>query len=107
MHPEDLTALGLEDGDSVNVESRHGTIEGIVEADSSLRLGLVSMTHAFGDAPATKAPQRESGSNTSILTNVEEDYDPISGIPRMSAVPVRVTPVRASPSLRTTAAVPH
>jgi anaerobic selenocysteine-containing dehydrogenase len=93
MHPEDLAALGLTDGDRVALESRHGSIEGFVEPDETLRRGLVSMTHAFGDAPGAKAELRKQGANTSILTSVEEDWDPISGIPRMSAVPVRVTPL--------------
>ncbi|MGE0384329.1 MAG: hypothetical protein AB7Q97_06320 [Gammaproteobacteria bacterium] len=49
------------------------------------------MTHAFCDLPALGADFRRHGSNTSQLTSVEEDYDRWSGIPRMSAVPVRVS----------------
>ncbi|MGE0384332.1 MAG: molybdopterin-dependent oxidoreductase [Gammaproteobacteria bacterium] len=91
MHPADLDALGLGGGDTVRIESAHGTIPGIAQPDPTLRRGLVSMTHAFGDLPALGADFRRHGSNTSQLTSVEEDYDRWSGIPRMSAVPVRVS----------------
>jgi hypothetical protein len=30
------------------------------------------------------------GSNTGRLTSVERDYDPFSGLPRMSDIPVRM-----------------
>jgi anaerobic selenocysteine-containing dehydrogenase len=90
MHPEDLARLGLADGDLVQVASPHGSVKAVVEADDSLRQGVVSMTHAFGDLPADGADVRRVGSNTGALLSVEDDYDHHSGIPRMSAVPVRV-----------------
>ena len=50
------------------------------------------MSHAFGDAPVAgdAGDVREVGSNTGALTSVERDYDPYSGLPRMSDIPVRV-----------------
>jgi anaerobic selenocysteine-containing dehydrogenase len=92
MHPDDLRELGLTSGDVVRISSRHGWIHGIVEADDTLRRGLVSMSHAFGDLPKSNADFRLVGSNTSQLTSVEDDYDRYSGIPRMSGVPVQVLP---------------
>jgi anaerobic selenocysteine-containing dehydrogenase len=91
MHPADLTELGLASGDVVEVTSRHGSIPAIVEADDTLRRGLVSISHAFGDLPKDREQFRKVGSNTSQLTSVEDDFDRFSGIPRMSSVPVRVT----------------
>jgi anaerobic selenocysteine-containing dehydrogenase len=93
MHPEDLDALGLRSGEAVDIRSRHGSIPGIVEADKTLRRGLVSMAHAYGNAPSRPAPVRDVGSNTSGLTSVDDDFDRYSGIPRMSAVPVSVRAV--------------
>jgi len=91
MHPGDLERLDLTSGDDVLITSAHGGVPAIVEADDSLRPGLVSMTHAFGDLPASGVGVRKAGSNTGALISVEDDYDRYSGIPRMSAVPVRVT----------------
>jgi hypothetical protein len=74
----------------VEITSPHGSILGIVEPDPTLRRGLVSMTHSFGDVPGRERELRRIGSNTSQLTSVESDYDRFTGMPRMSDVPVRV-----------------
>jgi anaerobic selenocysteine-containing dehydrogenase len=92
MHPLDLAALGVRPGDPVTIRSAHGSICAFVALDESLRRGLVSISHAFGGLPDEDEDPRQVGSNTSLLTSVEDDYDRYSGIPRMSAVPVRVDP---------------
>jgi anaerobic selenocysteine-containing dehydrogenase len=97
MHPEDLASLGISPGELIEIRSDHSTILGVAEAEENLKRGVVSMPHAFGDAPtdANDAKVREIGSNTGRLTSVERDYDPYSGIPRMSSIPVHVGPARA------------
>ena len=90
MHPSDLDDLGLGQGDVVTISSDHGSILGIVEKAPDLRRGVVSMAHAFGDTPERDAELREIGSNTGRLISVERDFDPYTGIPRMSAIPVTV-----------------
>jgi anaerobic selenocysteine-containing dehydrogenase len=90
LHPDDLQALGLRSGDEVEINSDSGSLDAIVAADPKLRPGLVSMTHAFGDAPVGETDIREVGSNTSLLTCVDRDYDRFTGMPRMSNVPVAV-----------------
>jgi len=89
MHPEDLDALGLSTGDVVDIESDHASIVGVVESEAGLRPGVVSMAHAFGDAPTPARPE-ERGSNTGRLSPVDRDYDPYTGIPRMSCIRVNV-----------------
>lgn len=90
MHPLDLVALGIEDGELITVSSCHGYLLARVEADDSLRKGLVSVVHGFGAAASSSGtdPELALGS-VSRLLNMDE-RDPISGIPRMSAVPVSV-----------------
>jgi anaerobic selenocysteine-containing dehydrogenase len=91
MHPEDLTNLGLSSGDTVLLSSPHSAIRGIVEPDASLLKGIISMTHAFGGNPGDDDDRvSEIGSNTGRLVSVESDYDPITGIPLMSNIPIRV-----------------
>jgi hypothetical protein len=50
------------------------------------------MPHAFGDAPGSRNDKnvREFGSNTGRLSSVDRNYDPYTGIPMMSAIPVNV-----------------
>jgi anaerobic selenocysteine-containing dehydrogenase len=93
LHPDDLAALGLTPGAEVLLRSRHGSIGGIVAADPRLRRGCVSMAHSFGVNPGEEDDVEAFGSNTGRLTNVAVDYDPITGIARMGALPVRIEPV--------------
>ena len=94
LHPAELERQGLEPGDVVEIHSPHARILGLVEADPSLREGLVSMSHSFGDTPDHDADVRAIGGNTGRLTSVERDYDRFSGLPRMSNIPVRVERTR-------------
>ena len=51
------------------------------------------MAHAWGDAPTEDARVRELGANTGRLSDTQRDFDPITGIPVMSAIPVNVRKV--------------
>jgi anaerobic selenocysteine-containing dehydrogenase len=90
MHPDDLAALGLAPGEIVEIHSDHAAILGVVDAAPDVRRGVISMAHSFGDAPEHDARVREIGGNTGRLVSVERDFDPHSGMPRMSAIPVNV-----------------
>jgi hypothetical protein len=48
------------------------------------------MSHAFGDAPELDDDVRTAGGNTGRLIYVEVEYDPYTGMPRMSNIPVRI-----------------
>ncbi len=90
MHPDDLRKLGISPGDLVTIRSAHDEVLGIVDADPGLRPGVVSMSHGFGDNPDVPADPFRSGASASRLVSVEDNYDPVSGIPRMGALPVQV-----------------
>lgn len=90
IHPDDLETLGLQEGDSARISSAHGSIPAKVEADSSLRPGLVAMAHAFGGLVEDDDRYLELGSNTGRLVSTEVDYDPITGMPRMGNIPVSI-----------------
>jgi anaerobic selenocysteine-containing dehydrogenase len=91
LHPEDLSMLGLAKGDVVEISSSHASILGVAEPAPEVRRGIVSMAHCFGEAPKRDADVREIGSNTSRLVDNERDFDPHTGIPRMSAIPVSIS----------------
>ena len=97
MNPEDMTRHGLSAGDVVHIRARNDAIVGIVEPEADLRPGVISMSHSFGSPGAGDEhddPQR--GSSTGRLSSHEVDYvESVSGIPRMSAIPVDV--ILASP----------
>ena len=91
LHPDDLEMLGLSKGDVVEIASSHASILGVAEPAPEVRRGVISMAHCYGEAPARDADVREIGSNTGRLIDNEHDFDPHTGIPRMSAIPVAVT----------------
>lgn len=90
MHPDDMAELGLSRGDIVEIESVRAAIRGVAEPAPDVRRGCISMTHAWGRSPGEDDDPRLAGSNTGRLTAVDQDFDPYTGIPRMSAIPVRV-----------------
>jgi anaerobic selenocysteine-containing dehydrogenase len=93
MHPDDLTVLGLSSGDAVTVTSRRASVTAVVEPDDTLRPGLVSMTHGFGDAPDRDSEFRQIGAPTGRLLDNEDLADPYVGMPRIGNIPVAVTPI--------------
>jgi len=91
MNPADLARLRLASGEAVEIRSARASIFGVVEADDSVKEGVVSMSHCFGDTPARDGEVRTIGGNTSRLTDNAVDYDRYSGQPRMSCIPVRIS----------------
>jgi anaerobic selenocysteine-containing dehydrogenase len=104
IHPSDLKELGIQSGEVIDVTSRHGSVQSIAKADDTLRPGVVAMTHSFGDLPEDSRDYRRVGSNSSQLTSVLDDFDRFTGMPRMSAVPVRITARNHAPGLAHTLA---
>ncbi len=94
LHPDDLTARGLRPGDVVRLVAARDQITCVVDADPSLRRGLVSMAHAFGGLPEEDHRFQELGSSTSRLLAADAGFERYSGQPRMSAVPVEIEPLR-------------
>jgi anaerobic selenocysteine-containing dehydrogenase len=90
MHPDDLAAEGMAAGDVIEIESAHASILAVVEPAPDVRRGVISMAHAFGDAPKYDSDVRTIGSNTGRLSSTSSHYQPISGLPMMSAIPVNV-----------------
>jgi anaerobic selenocysteine-containing dehydrogenase len=90
MHPADMSVLGLSDGDIVEVRSARASILGVVMEDPTLRPGLVSMAHAWGDAPDRDQDVRTVGGPTARLADLGDSFDPYSGQPIMSNIAVTV-----------------
>jgi anaerobic selenocysteine-containing dehydrogenase len=91
IHPQDMAANRLQDGSVVRIRSKNDEILGIAESDDTLRPGVVAMTHGYGArGPAAEKDPSLVGSNVNLLFHMD-DYDPITGMPRMSDIPVAVT----------------
>ena len=77
MHPDDMTALELEPGDFVTVESRRGKVSAAARRDIGIPRGAVFMPFAFVEAAAN------------LLTNPA--LDPFGKIPEYKYCAVRVS----------------
>jgi anaerobic selenocysteine-containing dehydrogenase len=92
LHPDDLDRIGVAPGDLVEIRSAYDAIVGVAEADPDLRAGVVAMSHGFGRNPDEDEDPRVDGANTNRLLRTDVEFDPVTGIPRMGALPVAVTP---------------
>ena len=81
----------------MQLTSARGSILGVAAAEPTLRRGLVAMAHSWGDVEERDDEVREIGGNTGRLADVGDAFDPYSGQPLMSNLPVRVA---ARPSER-------
>lgn len=89
LHPDDISALGFDVGETVRLQSEQGSIEVVVEADPGLRRGIVSMSHCFGGDPAEPPDAARHGGAVAKLVSVDERFDPLMGMPQMTGFAVR------------------
>jgi anaerobic selenocysteine-containing dehydrogenase len=93
LHPDDAAALGVTDGDRLSITTAQGEVFGQAELADDLRPGVISVAHGFPNQRGLSkdSPGQNPGTSVSALLDDETRYDPISGLPLMSAVPVRVS----------------
>jgi anaerobic selenocysteine-containing dehydrogenase len=89
MNPDDLAALGIPAGDFVTVTSDAGAIRLIAEADHTIRRGVVSILHGFGDLP-DQSDYLKRGVSPNLLISTDRDRETINAMPRMTAIPVAI-----------------
>ena len=93
MHPQDMAALGLTDGDPLEVSNEYGEVTALARSDDSLRPGVVAMTHGWGNqkTPGLRVANRYPGVNiNALLPNGPGSYEKLSNQAFMSGVPVSI-----------------
>ena len=93
MHPQDMAALGLTDGDPLEVSNEYGEVTALARSDNSLRPGVVAMTHGWGNqkTPGLRVANRYPGVNiNALLPNGPGSYEKLSNQAFMSGVPVAI-----------------
>jgi anaerobic selenocysteine-containing dehydrogenase len=78
LHPDDASDAGVADGDAATLRSEHGAVEVVVVVDERLRPGVVWLGHG------------RRGHTPGRLTSSVADVDPLTTMPRASALPVRI-----------------
>jgi anaerobic selenocysteine-containing dehydrogenase len=100
MNASHLGRLGLDSGDLVVIESAAGSIVAVAAATDEVQFGVISMSHCFGDSRLSREGVRSHGSNTGLLVSTDRSFDPITGMARQSAIPVRIRGLRRQPKSR-------
>jgi anaerobic selenocysteine-containing dehydrogenase len=90
INPDDMNDLGLAEGDIVEIESARATIKCVTIAAPDVRPGCLSVPHAWGGNPDEEDDPLGAGGNTGRLAFNDRDFDRRTGIPLMSAIPVRL-----------------
>jgi anaerobic selenocysteine-containing dehydrogenase len=89
LHSSDLAKLGIAPGELVTVRSSHGDMRARLQSDDTLRIGTISVVHGFGSRLREEESAVCDGCSVTRLVGMDE-MDPVSGIPRMSAIPVSI-----------------
>jgi len=89
VHPEDLADLGANPGELLTIASAAGSVVGVAEADPGIKRGVISMSHSWGGLALTDEKVREIGAPTNRLVSSDDGTDRITGLPVMSAIPIR------------------
>ena len=92
MHPEDMQARNINDGDKVDVSSRVGTVSVEVKASEDMMAGVVSLPHGWGhqrDGVQLDIATEQGGVSVNDLTD-EKLFDVVSGNAALNGVPVKV-----------------
>ena len=92
MNPADIAEMGINSGDMIRVSSEVTTIEVIVEADETLRRGILSMTHGYGTLPEENDYKRDGIAANMLISTDRKHVQTINAMPRMTAFAIHVSP---------------
>ncbi|OHV48378.1 molybdopterin-dependent oxidoreductase [Pseudofrankia sp. BMG5.36] len=96
MNPRDGDRLGVAPGDRVRISNDYGAIEAGIRFDPRLRVGVVAMTHGFGNASTsgmTRARDRPGVNVNALAPHGPGTFDPVGGMSHVTGIPVDVRPL--------------
>jgi len=94
MHPDDAGARDLLHGRRVQIASRAGSVEAVLEVTNTMRTGVVCLPHGWGhhrDGVRLRVARERPGVSLNDVTD-EQAVDTLSGTAVLNGVPVEVTP---------------
>jgi anaerobic selenocysteine-containing dehydrogenase len=89
LNPDDMAEKSVAKGDWVELTSDCGAVRAIAEDDATLRPGVVSLIHGFGNLPDDN-DYLTDGVSTNLLISTDRDLQTINAMPRMSGIPVNI-----------------
>jgi anaerobic selenocysteine-containing dehydrogenase len=95
IHPDDAVRLGVEEGKPARVSSPAGSIDIEVEVTETVRPGVVSIPHGWGDGNGdvrASVAARQPAANSNVLAPADL-IDPLSGNAVLNGIPVTVAAI--------------
>ncbi len=92
MHPDDIAACKLEDGQTALVESKFGKVTAVTKKDPSMKPGVIAIPHMWGSS-LTDSINDPLGTHTGRLISLDEGVQTINHMPRFSGVEVKVSAI--------------
>jgi anaerobic selenocysteine-containing dehydrogenase len=105
MHSEDMAAHEFQNNMEVDIVSAHGAIRARIEADDSMRRGVISICHGWGKLPGEETYDQDGASVNDLIPDTAPYIERINSMPWFTAVPVNVKAVAASKSLLLTSMI--
>ncbi|AMK19940.1 MULTISPECIES: molybdopterin-containing oxidoreductase family protein [Sphingobium] len=94
LHPDDMTSLGLAEGDEVEIQSEVATVRAVAKSDPTLKPGVITISHGWGGVPGRQGDPRAGGTSINPLISDHEHVEIVNAMPRMSAIPVNLKRVQ-------------
>lgn len=94
-HPRDLASRGIEAGERVQISSRVGMIELVVEVSEDIMPGVISIPHGWGhnrNGLRMAIASAHGGESCNDLTD-DQEVDVLSGNAVLNGVPVELKPL--------------
>lgn len=91
IHPDDATILEVTTGEKLRCTSKNGSIDVVVELDSGMQKGVISLPHGYGMRFQGSEP---IGPQLNLLTS-SDHCEPFSKTPYLKYVPVRLERLNA------------
>ena len=93
MNPADLDTIGLSAGGRIEIRSDRAAVIAIAAPDAGVRRGAVSISHCWGDVEGMDDDPTAFGASVARLIFNDRDFDPLTGLPRMSNLAVSIAPL--------------
>ena len=90
IHPSDAQPLGIENGDVVELTSRHGAVRVVATVSDEVMPGTLGLPQGWGHRGGWRLAVAAGGGNYNLLASSRtEEGDRLSGQPKLKGIAVR------------------
>ena len=91
VHPDDAAEHGLDDGGTVRITSKSGSVEVPIKVTDEMTPGTVALPHGWGHRGGWRLANKYAGANVNALASAEpEDLERLAGMAFLNGIPVRI-----------------